>query len=54
MYTLNFISNDYDCYWYEVFDHLIDAIKAAHKYGSKNDFYHVYDSEHKLIFTGRI
>lgn len=54
MYTLMFISNGDECYWYESFVTLMEAVRAAHSYGSKEDLYQVFDSEHKIIFTGRV
>lgn len=54
MYTLSFSGADTESYWNESFDKLVDAIRAAHEYGTPNDFYHVYDFNHKLIFTGRL
>ena len=52
MYTLSFITNNDECYWYEVFDKLIDAVRAAHEYGNKDDLYQIFDSQHTLILVG--
>lgn len=54
MYILNFISNNEECYWYEIFDKLIDAVRAAHEYGTPNDIYEIYNEEHQLVIVGMI
>ena len=55
MYVLCFVAyNGEESYWYEHFDDLLTAVKAAFEFGIDEELFHVYDENHKLVFTGRL